>query len=234
MVRRLHVQSQLPPARRRPKGGDVALQHCAAVVDHGDFLAEILHEVELVAGEEHRPTGAGPRRRVSDRLATATGSRPANGSSSTMTAGSWTRDVASWRRCCIPPQSLSVRSLHRSSRPSSSSSARPARRLLGTDRATCRSARPGHRRHPRVEPAFLRHVAPVATVLLAHKAAVVHHLSAVGTQHSEHDPQQRRLAGAVGPEQPCDHPRHDGEAHPSRASRLPNECATSRISSPMR
>src|SRR5665811_1377862 len=44
--------------------------------------------------------------------------------SRTMTSGSCTREVASWRRCCIPPDSLSVRSFHRSSSPSSSSRAR--------------------------------------------------------------------------------------------------------------
>ena len=68
-------------------------------------------------------------------------------------------------------------------------------------------------RHPWVEPAFLRHVAPVAAVLLAHQAAVISHLAVVRAQHPEHDPQERRLASAVWPEQTGDHPWHHVEAH---------------------
>src|SRR5665647_3273430 len=43
--------------------------------------------------------------------------------------------------------------------------------------------------------------------------AVVPDAAAVAAQDPEHDPQQRRLAGTVGSEQPGDHSRHDGEAH---------------------
>jgi hypothetical protein len=55
------VNSQLAPAGRRPKGCHAAQKHRAAVVDHGDVLAEILNQVELMAGEEDGPATAGPQ-----------------------------------------------------------------------------------------------------------------------------------------------------------------------------
>src|ERR1035437_8907082 len=71
--------------------------------------------------------------------------------------------------------------------------------------------------HPRIEPALLRHVAPLPAVLLTYWVAVVPNLAAVGAQHPEHDSQQRGLARTVRPKQPGDHPRRDVEAHPGQS-----------------
>ena len=49
------MQPQLPLPGRGPEAGDRALEHDAAPVDHHDLLAEVLDEVELVAGKEHDP-----------------------------------------------------------------------------------------------------------------------------------------------------------------------------------
>src|SRR5665647_3218328 len=68
-------------------------------------------------------------------------------------------------------------------------------------------------RHTGVEPALLPHVAPMAAVIFAHGLIVVPHLAAVGSQHSEQDPQQGRLSRPVRSQQPGDHPGRDVEAH---------------------
>ena len=57
---RLHVQPELPAARGGAQRRYLALQHCPAPVDHDDVLAEVLHEVELVAGEQHGAAFPGP------------------------------------------------------------------------------------------------------------------------------------------------------------------------------
>ena len=54
------MQSQLPSARRGPQPGDTAQEHRPSAVDHGDVLTEILHQIELMAGEQHRAPGSGP------------------------------------------------------------------------------------------------------------------------------------------------------------------------------
>ena len=76
-------------------------------------------------------------------------------------------------------------------------------------------------RHPGVEAALLRHVPPPAAILLVDPAGE-EHLTPDRAQHTEHDPHQRRLAGAVRSEQPGEHGRRV-QAHPSsRATRSPN------------
>jgi hypothetical protein len=54
------VQPELTAARGGPQRRYLALQHRPAPVDHGDVLTQVLHQVELVAGEHHRAAFPGP------------------------------------------------------------------------------------------------------------------------------------------------------------------------------
>ena len=61
------VDAQVALRAARLQGADLTVEHHPAVVDEGDRLAEVLDEVELVAGEEQVPSraarGRGSRRR---------------------------------------------------------------------------------------------------------------------------------------------------------------------------
>src|SRR5512133_2613822 len=46
-VGRLQVEPELPTTRGGAEQGDLALQHEATAVDHGDVLAELLDQVQL-------------------------------------------------------------------------------------------------------------------------------------------------------------------------------------------
>ena len=74
---------------------DVAGGDDASAIDDRDLLADVLHQLELVAGEEDRGAAAASPRRISASVCTASGSRPANGSSRTRSSGSCTSAAAS-------------------------------------------------------------------------------------------------------------------------------------------
>ena len=96
-------------AVRRPGAVvEASLRHQPPTMDDGDGLADVLHQVELMAREQHR--GALPARSASTSLmsSTPTGSRPENGSSSTRRSGSCTSAAASCTRCWLPCDRVSI------------------------------------------------------------------------------------------------------------------------------
>ncbi len=67
--------------------------------------------------------------------------------------------------------------------------------------------------HLRVQPALLGHVTEVTPDRLGQRPAVPPHLAGGRGQHAEDDPHRRRLAGAVGPDEPGHPSRYDVETH---------------------
>ncbi|GMA24854.1 hypothetical protein GCM10025864_26130 [Luteimicrobium album] len=67
--------------------------------------------------------------------------------------------------------------------------------------------------HARVQAALLRHVADPAPHLEVDGLPVPPHLTRVGSEDAQGDPHGRRLAGAVGTDEPEDLPRRDVERH---------------------
>jgi hypothetical protein len=214
-VRRFHMESQLSPARRCPQRGDVALEHRAPTVDHGDVLAEILHEVELVAGEQHNAAAAGPllqgpgqagyghRVQAAERLVEHDDRGVVHQGRGQLEA---LLHAAGEPVGAVSPPVVQAQLLEQpAGSPRRVPTGQPVQPPEVDDLVTGR--------HPGVEPTFLRHVPPATAGLLADGTAVVAHLAAVGVEHPEHDAQQRRLAGTVRAEQAREHPRRDVEAH---------------------
>ena len=68
--------------------------------------------------------------------------------------------------------------------------------------------------HLRVQPALLRHVAEPRTGFEVDRPAVEEHLAAIRREHAEHDPHRRGLSGAVWTDEPEHLPRLDTERDP--------------------
>jgi len=79
---------------------ETTLQHDAPAVD--DVLAQVLHDAELVAGEQHRRPGGGTCASSTDIESVANAWRPEKGSSRTTSSGSCSGTAASWTRCWLP------------------------------------------------------------------------------------------------------------------------------------
>ena len=193
------------------------------MVDHGDRLAEVLDQVELVAGEQDGAGPSGPHPGRSPRgWPRRAGRGPENGSSSTSTSGSCTRAAASWTRCWLPSESFSTGSPARSARPE------PLEQLVRAPAglALLDPGQPGEvdelvaHPHVGVEAPLLRHVAEAAALLDPELAAVVAHRPAVGRDDPEDDPHGGGLPRPVRPEQ-ARPPGRGTEVNPSRATRSP-------------
>ena len=137
-------------------------------------------------------------------MSTATGSRPANGSSSTRSFGSCTSAAASCARCWLPCES------------SSTCRAGPILQAEPLEPARCRGARPARVQpvqasevldllpdlHPWVEAALLRHVAELEPLGQAYRPPVPEHLPGVQLHELEDAAHRRGLAGSVRAQEP--------------------------------
>ncbi len=153
-------------------GGDQA-----TVVDDRHLLAEVLDQVELVAGEEHAAARPGPVRPGPARWRRCPSGRdPARGSSRTSSSGSWTSAAASWTRCWFPWESASTLLLGRSA--ISSRSSQPRARL---GRGAAQAVQPSQvldllaDQHAGVQAPLLGHVAEPAALGLTDRSAVPPH-----------------------------------------------------------
>ena len=152
------------------------------------------------------PRAASPRS-TSASVWTATGSRPANGSSSTSSSGSCSSAAASCTRCWFPCESSSSFAPARTVRPSRSSQ-RPAAARAAPASSPWRQPEVLELvgdRHPRIEATLLRHVAEAHALGQPDRAPVPEHLAAVGLDEPEDGPHRGRLARAVRPEK-AEHP----------------------------
>ena len=152
--------------------GDLQRVHLAgqddpAPVDDHDVLAEILDEVQLVAGEDHRGTGGRPLAEDPAIVPMPIGSRPLNGSSSTSSSGSWTSAAPAGPAAGCP--GTAPRPSSRSGPPGPRSTSEPfaaSARRAGSGRAAAPgSSAVAATRILRVQPTFLRHVAEADPVV---------------------------------------------------------------------
>ena len=191
----------------RPAGGQVVdrpADHEPAVVDDGDRLAEVLHQVELVAGEQHaapRPWPA-PRARRRWRRCPPGRGRPAarRGRAARGRAPAPRRAgraagfrARAPRPCCVGPvgdaEPLEPRGRASRQRPRAHP-VQPAEVLdLLADQ------------HARVQAPLLRHVAEPAAVGLADRAPVPADRAGVELGQPEDRAHRGRLARAVRPEE---------------------------------
>ena len=153
---------------------------------------------------------------TSVRNCTATGSSPANGSSSTSSSGPCTIAAASCTRWAMPPDSDEILSR----------AAFGEVELLeqrGRAPAAVVPVEPVEARHPdqqvehphvAVQPPLLGHVAPGPTIRVGRGAVEPRQRACVGGEDPEEDPHQGGLAGTVGPEQSHDATGGDVEVDP--------------------
>ena len=164
-------------------------------------------------------------RMTSDKKLTATGSRPANGSSSTSSSGPCTIAAASCTRCDIPPdrlEILSVRATSRSSCPSRRS-ARVSPGLVCRARAGARSRRAGRERAS-------RDTNRVPAACIPRPAGRRRSRGVPATppcrQSGANTPNRIRMRvvfpAPFGPRRPITEPDGTSRSTPSRTTRLPN------------
>ena len=163
------------------------------------------------------PCRRAPARAITaESASTPSGSRPANGSSSTSATGSCTSAAASCTRCWLPCESASSRASPRSWSPSRASQrSTPAAARAAIQPRQAREVlelRPDP--HVRIQAALLRHVAEAQTRLAVDRRAVPAHLATVGLDEPEDAAHRRRLARAVRAQQP----HHAARAHRQAAA----------------
>ena len=208
-------QAQLPAPGGRPQVGDPPLQHRAPLVEHHDRLAEVLDEIELVAGEQHGATGMDPFGQGGAQL----GHRDRVEAGERLVEHDHLR-VVHQGRGQLQPLLHAAGQLVRPIRP-------PVTKAQLVEKASGRSGglrtvdpvQSGEvdqlfpRGHRGVEAPLLGHVAPAAAIGGGHRMARPPRLSRIGIDDPEHDPHERGLACAVGSEEPHQHPGRDVEGH---------------------
>ena len=218
--RPVELELDLPPLRASPQRVEIPGGDDASVVDDRDFLADVLHQFELMTGEEDggatRSLGA---KHVGQRLH-GDGVEPGE----RLVQHQQFRLVQQRRRK-LRPLLVAVRELLQLR-------GRPVAQIepvepLGGSRTRLVAAHPVQApevgelladRHPRIEAALLRHVAEAQPLLQSDRPSVPEHLAAVGYHQAEDRAHRRRLPGAVRPEE-AEHPTAlDGER--ARVERL--------------
>ena len=193
---------RLPSQRVEFPGGDDA-----AVVDDRDVLADVLDQVELVAGEEDGGAAFCLRaQQLGERLH---GDRiePCE----RLVEHEQLRLVHERRRK-LRPLLVAMRELLQLRRRPLGKAEPLQPRLRGRPRLVCvhavQAAEVGDLlgdRHPRIETALLRHVAEAQPVLELHRPPIPEHLARIRLDQPEDRAHRRRLAGAVRPEE-AEHP----------------------------
>ena len=142
-------------------------------------------------------------RNASRRSITLTGSSPVNGSSMSITCGSWRTAAMNWTFCWLPLDSCSALRFGEVLGPEP---AQPGGRLAlrppGRDPVEPREEHELlHDPHPRVQPALLGEVAPRRARQAMALGPAPRHAAGVRLEHAERDPHRRGLARAVRTEE---------------------------------
>ncbi len=218
------MQPKLPVPRRGAQGSHTPLEDDSAVVDHDDVLAEVLDEVELVAGEKDDPPTVDPLAQGVGQARDGDGVEAGEG----LVEHDDLRLVDEGGRQLEPllhPPGQFVGAV-------APTVAQPELLEEGTSpRRRVRSGQAVQTRemddllpcgHRRIEAALLRHVAPRPAVAQVRDPLPIQaDLTPVGGEYSEQDAHQGRLAGAVGAEQAGEAARLDGAGHARQGLPLP-------------
>ena len=208
------ADGEIAPAGRRAQALELAVQDHAPVVDHDDVLADVLDEVELMAGEQHRRAA---ERQVADHLRQRldaerieTGERLVEHQR---------HRIVHERRGELHPLLVAVRErVQPRLPPLPEPQPRQPAIDAGGGRAAIQPRQPRQvlelsaHPHVRIQAALLRHVAEAQTRLAVDRRAGPADLTPVGLDEAEDAAHRRRLARPVRAQQADDAPRTHRQA----------------------
>ena len=208
------ADGEIAPAGRRAQALELAVQHHAPVIDDDDVLADVLDEVELMAGEQHRRAVA---RQVADHLRERLDAERIEPGERLVEHER--HRIVHERRGELHPLLVAVRERVQ---PRLAALLEPQPRQPAVDAVGGGAAiQPRQSRevlelrphpHVRIEAALLGHVAEAQTCLAVDRRAGPADLTRVGFDEAEDAAHRRRLARAVRAQQADDAPRAHRQA----------------------